>query len=90
MSELLANPKALIALACLGALVLGLNLTLFGLLRGSKQVQEEAAKWGKALRGGVDGGRQQEAQLDELHRAVAGLKSQTGGQDRPHDQKEST
>ncbi len=83
MSELLSNPKALIGLACLGALILGFNLTLFGLLRGSRTAQEEASKWGKALMGGQTARRQQEAQLDELHQAVANLKSQST--DRPTD-----
>lgn len=76
MNELLSNPKALLALLCVGALVLSFNLILFGLLRGDKTVQEEFSKWGKAVGGGQDARRRQEAQLDELHRAVANLKSQ--------------
>ena len=81
MNELFANPKALLALACLGALVLGANLTLFGLLRGSKTVQEEASKWGKAFTGGQAAHRKQQAQLDELHQAVANLKATTADKD---------
>jgi len=65
----------MLALACLGALVLSANLTLFGLLRGSRTVQEEASKWGKAFTGGQAAQRRQQAQLDELHQAVASLKA---------------
>jgi L-arabinose isomerase len=81
MNGLLANPKALLALFCVGALVLSFNLILFGLLRGDKTVQEEMSKWGKAAGGGQDARRQQAAQLDELHRAVANLKSQPADED---------
>ncbi len=73
MNELLANPKIWLILGCLGALVLGLNLSLIGLLRHDKTVAEEASKWGKALRGGREGQKRQEAQIDELHRLVANL-----------------
>ena len=82
MNELLSNPKTLLALACIGALVVGFNLTLFGLMRGSKTAREEASKLGKAIRGGQAAQREQAAQLDELHQAVARLKSQT---DEKHD-----
>jgi hypothetical protein len=85
MNELLANPKGLVILLCFGAVILGLNLSLFGLLRGNKTVQEEASKWGKALSGGQQARRQQDAQLDELHRAVAQFKSQTVDQRKPDD-----
>ena len=88
MTELLSNPKALIALACIGALVVGFNLTLFGLLRGSRTVQEEASKWGKALTGGQTAQKRQEAQLDELHQAVANLQSSANNQE--HRDKSST
>ncbi len=88
MNALLSNPKALIGLACLGALILGFNLTLFGLLRGSRTAQEEASKWGKALTGGQTARRQQEAQLDELHQAVANLQSPAN--DREHQDKPDT
>jgi hypothetical protein len=81
MNELLANPKALLALLCVGALVLSFNLILFGLLRGDKTVQEEISKWGKAAGGGQEVRRQQDAQLDELHRAVAHLKAPQAGED---------
>jgi hypothetical protein len=72
MEDLLANPRGLIIIACFGAMVVGLNLTLFGLLRGDKSVQREAAVWGKVLRGNQASQRQQ-AQLDELHQRVADL-----------------
>ena len=74
MSELLTNPKALVILLCLGGAIVGLNLTLFGLLRGSRSVQAEASKWGKALGGGQELRTRQEAQLSELHQAVAQFK----------------
>jgi hypothetical protein len=77
MNALLANPKALLALLCVGALVLSFNLILFGLLRGDKTVREEISKWGKAAGGGQEVRRRQDAQLDELHRAVANLKTPT-------------
>ncbi len=77
MNALFANPKALLALLCVGALVLSFNLILFGLLRGDKTVREEISKWGRAASGGQEARRQQDAQLDELHRAVANLKTPT-------------
>lgn len=70
----MTNPRALVILLCLGGAVIGLNLTLFGLLRGSRSVHEEASKWGKALRGGQELRSQQDAQLSELHQAVAQFK----------------
>jgi hypothetical protein len=76
MRDLLSNPAALIALVCVGALIIGLHLTLFGLLTGSKAVHAEASKWGKALRGGQDARRHQEHQMDELHRLVSELAEQ--------------
>ena len=63
MNALFANPKALLALLCVGALVLSFNLILFGLLRGDKTVREEISKWGKAAGGGQEVRRQQDAQL---------------------------
>jgi len=81
MNELFANPKALLALLCVGALVLSFNLILFGLLRGDKTVQEEISKWGKAAGGGQEARRRQDAQLDELHRAVAHLKAPQADED---------
>ena len=81
MNALLANPKALLALLCVGALVLSINLILFGLLRGDKTVREEISKWGKAAGGGQEVRRRQDAQLDELHRAVAHLKAPQADED---------
>jgi L-arabinose isomerase len=81
MNELLANPKALLALFCVGALVVSFNLILFGLLRGDKTVQEEISKWGRAAGGAQESRRRQDAQLDELHRAVANLKPQHTDED---------
>ena len=80
MSELLTNPKALIILVCFGGAVIGLNLTLFGMLRGSRSAQEEASKWGQALRGGLEVRARHEAQLNELHQAVSQLKAASSKQ----------
>jgi hypothetical protein len=82
MNELLSNSKTLLALACIGALVVGFNLTLFGLMRGSKTARDEASKLGKAIGGGQAAQREQAAQLEALHQAVARLKSQP---DEKHD-----
>ena len=75
MNELLANPKALFVLLCLGGVVLGPFFTLFGLWRRDKAVIEEASKWGKALSGPRDGQQRQAAQLSELHSLVSNLKA---------------
>lgn len=79
MSELLSNPKGLLALACIGGLVISLNLILIGLLRGDQTVHEEISKWGKAFGGGREAlaGQAQAAQLDELHQLVEKLKANT-------------
>lgn len=52
MEQLLSNPRGLIIIFCFGALVLGLNLTLIGVLRGDKRFQREASRWGQAIGGG--------------------------------------
>ena len=90
MNELLSNPKAWLILGCLGAMVLGLNLSLLGLLRRDKAVMEEASKWSKALRGGREGQQRQDAQLYELHRLVSNLQSPTASavETAPSDSKE--
>jgi hypothetical protein len=75
MNDLLSNPRGLLALACLGGLVISFNLILFGLLRGDKTVLEEMSKWGKAFGGGRDARQAQAAQLDELHQRVEKLKA---------------
>ncbi len=77
MNELLSNPRGLLALVCIGGLVISFNLILLGLLRGDKTVLEEMSKWGKAFGGGRDalGGKAQSAQLDELHQRVEKLKA---------------
>jgi hypothetical protein len=77
MSELLSNPKGLLALACIGGLVISFNLILIGLLRGDKTVHEEMSKWGKAFDGGREMRQAQTAQLDELHQLVEKLKANT-------------
>jgi hypothetical protein len=79
MSNLFANPTGLLVVACLCGLVIGLNLTLLGLLTGNKTVHEEASKWGKALRGDREARQRQEAQVEELHRLVTKLEAEHTG-----------
>ena len=80
MKELLANPASLIIVCGVVALVVGLNLTLFGLLRGDQRVRAEASKWTKPLTGAPEARRRQEAQLDELHKLVQDLPPTHTGQ----------
>jgi len=76
MDELLSNPRALIALACLGGLFLGVNLTLLSAFRRSKYLEEQAKIWGNAIGGGAAVRKQRQQDLDELHRRVQELKSE--------------
>ncbi len=86
MEQLLQNPRGLIILCCFGALVLGLNMTLVGLLRGDKRFQREASKWTQALGGGRAVRQKQDADAAELSRLVKQLKEQAPKeQDPPHD-----
>jgi hypothetical protein len=75
MNELLSNPRALVALACLLGIVIGVNLTLLGTFRHSKFLQDQAKIWGNAMGGGAEVRKRQQDQLDELHQRVQGLKS---------------
>ncbi len=75
MPDWLTNPRALIVIVCIGALVLGLNATLLSFLLGNKAALREASVWRQTLRGGSERQRQQDAQLDELHRIVSDFKS---------------
>jgi hypothetical protein len=86
MDELLANPTGLVIICCFGALVLGLNMTLVGILRGDKRFQREAFKLTQAFGGGRDVRQKQTNDAAELHRLVQQLKDQDAkGQDPPHD-----
>ena len=87
MEQLLSNPRGLIIICCFGALVLSLNLTLLGVMRGDKRFQHEASKWTQALRGGRDVRAKQDNDAAELSRLVRQLKEQEQkGMDPPHDQ----
>ena len=86
MDQLLSNPRGLVILCCLGALVLSLNLSLFGLLRGDKRFQREASKWTLAIGGGREARKKQDSDAAELNRLVKQLKAQEQkGTDIPHD-----
>lgn len=54
--------------------VLSVNLTLFGLMRGNKNVQAEASKWALAVGGGRQAQANHDAQVAALHSAVEALK----------------
>ncbi len=71
--NLLTNPAALLAVLCLLGLVIGANVTLLGLLGNRKGLERELGVWGKAIGGGREAQRQQDAQLAELHQLVAKL-----------------
>jgi hypothetical protein len=86
MEELLSNPRGLVIICCFGALVLGLNMTLVGVLRGDKRFGREAAKWTQAFGGGRATRKQQDSDAAELNRLVRQLKEQEHpGQDPTHD-----
>lgn len=78
MNELLANPKALVALLCVVALVVGINAMLFSAFRG-RSFQQHASKWSQALGGGAEARRRQREQFDELHRRVQQLDTDKRG-----------
>ena len=76
MSELLANPRALIGLTCIVALVIGINLPLLSAFRNSKVLHDQAKILGNAMSGGAEIRKRQIKDLDELHRRVQELKSE--------------
>jgi hypothetical protein len=87
MEQLLSNPRGLIIICCFGALVLGLNMTLVGVLRGDKRFQREASKWTQAFTFGRDVLRKQADDAAELNRMVRELKEhEPKGHEPPHDQ----
>jgi hypothetical protein len=67
------NWTALLIVACFAGFIAGLFAWAFSLLRGDKGAMAAASRWGKVLGGARDVQRQQEAQLDELHRLVSQL-----------------
>ncbi len=87
MDQLLSNPRGIIILCCFGALVVGLNMTLVGVLRGDKRFQREASKWTQAFDGGRAARQKQDNDAAELRRMVQDLTDrQQTGQEPPHDQ----
>ena len=87
MEQLLSNPRGLVILCCFGALVVSLNMTLVGVLRGDKRAQREASKWTQAFGGGRAARQKQDNDAAELHRMVQDLADrQQTGQEPPHDQ----
>ena len=74
MEKLLSNPQGLLALLCVAAFVVGVNLALFSALSQGKILQQQAKIWGKAFSGGGEARKQQSDQLDELHQRVQQLK----------------
>ena len=86
MEQLLSTPRGLVIICCFGALVLGLNATLIGVLRGDKSFQREASRWGQAIGGGREVRQKQDADAAELNRLVKQLKeAEQKGQEPPHD-----
>ena len=86
MNELWSNPTGLVIICCFGALVLGLNMTLVGILRGDQRFKREAFRLTQAFGGGRDVRQKQASDAAELHRLVQQLKDQDDkGQDPPHD-----
>ena len=84
LDQLLSNPLALLLVCGVGAIVISFNLVLVGLLRGDRREQRVASKWGKALTGGQEGRRKQDAQLSALREAVKQLE-ETARPDAKHD-----
>ena len=79
--------KSIIIILLIIFLVVGVNLTLFGLLRGGSTARTEAAKWGQALSGGRETQRKNDADMAALHSAVTELKNHPPATDDtpPHD-----
>jgi len=75
MNPTLTEPGTIVLLCLITGFVVGLYLTLLGLLRGDRRVHEESAKWVKAVGGGRAGRAEQDAQLEALHKAVQQLRS---------------
>jgi hypothetical protein len=71
--NLFSNPTALVAVACLLGLVIGVNAMLLAALSNRKGLDRELGVWRKALSGGRDVQREQDAQYAELHQRVANL-----------------
>lgn len=83
MNPSLTEPGTIVLLCLVGGFIVGLHITLFGLLRGDARVRAEAAKWTAAVGGSRQARTTQESQMAELRRAVEQLQSPTPPQD-PH------
>jgi hypothetical protein len=85
MNPSLAEPATIVLLCLVGGFIVGLHITLFGLLRGDTRVRAEAAKWAAAVGGGRQARMAQDTQMAELRRAVEQLKTPPKPpQDTPH------
>jgi hypothetical protein len=73
MPGILNNPGALLAICLVAILVVGINATLFTALRRSLSGDSEIRRWRQALGGALASQRRQDAQMDDLHRAVSQL-----------------
>jgi hypothetical protein len=73
MLEFFSNPRNLLILGGVILLVIALNLPMFMILGGKKWHGRGENQWAKALRGGLDERRRQQAQCAELRRRVAEL-----------------
>ncbi len=67
--------KAIIIIVVIAGLVLSVNFTLIGLLRGKKNNQAQASKWGLAIGGARQAQAKQVADSEALHRAVTELQA---------------
>jgi hypothetical protein len=86
MNPALTEPTTLILLCIVAGFILGLHITLFGLLRGDARVRAEASKWMAAADAGRAPRRAHDAQMAELHQAVQNLKaSSKPPENPPHD-----
>jgi len=77
------DPQSIVILCLIIGFVIGLNMTLFGWLRGDKRIQAEASKWTKAFGGGGSARRAQADQIAELHNAVQRLQAPDDRSRRP-------
>jgi hypothetical protein len=73
MPSILTNPGALVAICLVAVIVIGVNLTLLSVLRRNSRGESEANKWLRAFGGAPASRLHQDAQLEELHRAVSQL-----------------
>lgn len=85
MNPSLTEPGTIVLLCLVGGFIVGLHITLLGLLRGDARVRAEAAKWAAAVGGGRQARTTQDTQMAQLRQAVEQLKAPpTPPQDTPH------